>query len=327
MFRKKFSLAIALLGLILFIASLHMSSVSAQVTMQPANSLWLDPAAISYNQGNGTIGTMFNVTAWTNLNVSSFTWQVKLLFNTTYLQCAGAGLSAGSTSQFWAGHATVPGGPTIDNATGIVTIGETLLGADTKAPGNGSLAWFEFKIVVVPNATITPITDSLNISNAVDNYVLDPDLSTINSTNVGATYSSLYDVTTPTIADPTQNPINGSIADMQNVTVSANVTDNAGGSGIWNVTLSYSTDNTTFTNTAMTLNATTGNWTGTLPGYSVGTTVYYKIVAYDNAGNFAVNSNTGNWSYLVPEFTSVLTILMLLAMASAVLLMRKKIMR
>jgi hypothetical protein len=102
-----------------------------------------------------------------------------------------------------------------------------------------------------------------------------------------------------------------------------------GGSGVANVTLSYSTDNTTFTNTAMALNATTGLWDGTIPGKPAGNTVYYRIIAYDNAGNFAVNSNTGNWSYIVivPEFTSVLTILILLGMASAVLLMRKKITR
>lgn len=328
MFGKKFSRAIVFLGLILFIATLHMSSVGVRATTYPANSMWLDPGAISYNQGNGTIGTMFNVTAWTNINVSSYTWQVKVLFNTTFLQCSAAGYTAGGTSQFFAGHTTIPITANIDNATGYALIGESLLGADSKPAGNGSLAWFEFELIAAPNATFTPLTASFDISSSDDNYVLDLDLNTIPTTNVGATYSSVYDITQPTIADPTQVPLNGSITANQPVTVTTNVTDNAGGSGVANVTLSYSTDNATFTNTTMTLNATTGLWNGTIPGKPAGTTVYYNIVAYDNAGNHAVNFNTGNWSYsVVPEFTSVLAILMLLAMASAVLLMRKKITR
>jgi hypothetical protein len=184
-------------------------------------------------------------------------------------------------------------------------------------------------VITAPNATYTPLTASFDISSTDDNYDLDPDLNTIPTTNVGATYSSAYDITPPTIANPTQVPLNGSIIDNQPVRVSTNVTDDVGGSGVANVTLSYSTDNTTFTNTAMALNATTGLWDGTIPGKPAGNTVYYRIIAYDNAGNFAVNSNTGNWSYIVivPEFTSVLTILILLGMASAVLLMRKKITR
>lgn len=333
MFGKKFSRAIAVLGFIIIIASLHMSSVSVQGAMPPPNAVWIDPGAISYSQYNATVGTLFNVTAWVNMNTTSFNWQVSLLFNATLLQATRAGYTGVSTSQFFAGHGTIPVTPVIDNTTitgGSVLIGESLLGTDTVGAGNGSLMWTEFKIIAAPNSTTTSLTGAFGINNT-DTFVLDTNLAEIPIAKIGATYAFNYisDTTPPTIADPTQVPAKNNVNGSQAVTVSVNVTDNVGGSGVASVTLSYSTNNVTFTNATMTLNTLTGLYDGTIPGYPAGTTVYYLIYASDNAGNAATpNTNTGNWNYpVVPEFTSILMILMLVAMASAVLLMRKKIVR
>jgi hypothetical protein len=332
-FRNKFSFVTAVVGLILIITCLHASSVCAQGTMHNPNSMWIDPEAISFNEYNAAVGTRFNVTAWVNVDNASFNWEVTMLFNTTLLQATRAGLTAGSTSQFYAGHSTFSPGAVIDNATGSVLIGETLLADDSGAPGNGSLAWFEFEIIAAPNSTVTSLTCALDISDTDNNFILWADGATpIPTTNYGATYTFSYitDTTPPTIADPTQVPAIDSVVDGQAVTVSVNVTDNVGGSGVANVILSYSTDNSTFTNVTMTLNAQTGLWDSVIPGKVAGTTVYYNIIAYDSAGNYAVNSNVGNWNYtvIIPEFTSsVLMIVMLAAVTSAVLLMRKKIIR
>lgn len=330
MFVKKFSVAIAIFGLVLFMMlALNANNVKAQ--SYPLDSFWIAPSAVNFNNYNGSAGQEFNLTVWAYVETHNFVWQVTMNFNTSLVQAVKAGYTGSTGSQFYAGHTTTPVTAVIDNVGGTVQWGETLLGSDFGNETNASLAWADFEVVSVPNATTTSLAGVFDISDPNNTFFYNDNLDAINTVNNGATYSSVYvpDTIKPTIADPTQVPVNGSIAAGQPVTVSTNVTDNVGGSGVASVTLSYSTDNATFTNTTMTLNATTGLYHGTIPGTIniIGTTVYYRIIAYDNAGNYAVNFNTGNWSYYVPEFTSVLTLVMLLAMASAVLLMRKKITR
>jgi hypothetical protein len=333
MFVKKFTGAIAIFGLMLFmILALNANNVKASY---PLDSLWVSPSAVNFNQYNGSAGQEFNLTVWAYMENGTFTWQASVVFNTSLVQAVKAGYTNGTYgSVFFAGHTVVsPGAPTIDNVGGMVQWGETLLDSDFATQTNASLAWVDFKVASVPNATTTSLAGAFDINGTspADTFFLDANLNTITTTMYGAAYSSVYvpDTIKPTIANPTQVPVNGSIPAGHSVTVSTNVTDNVGGSGVASVTLSYSADNATFTNTTMTLNATTGLYDGTIPGTinTIGTTVYYRIIAYDVAGNYAVNFNTGNWSYYVPEFTSVLTMVMLLAMASAALLMRKKITR
>jgi hypothetical protein len=233
--------------------------------------------------------------------------------------------------------ATNPGGafgapPDIENALGYVLTAETLLGdiALNYIPAStGSLVTITFNVTAAPGPgqTLSSIMQFSPPGSQQSSIVDDINGNDEPGLTFGTfTYSLIYASTTPPgIQDPTQVPPMNNVNVSQSVVVSTNVTDNSG-TGLKNVTLSYSTDNVTFTSTAMTLNATTGLWGGTIPGYATGTTVYYNILAYDNAGNHAINSNVGNWNYhVIPEFTSILIIVMLFAMASAVLLMRKKI--
>lgn len=324
----KFPYAMAVLGLILIVATFRAGNVKAQLTTHPANSMWIDPGNLSFARGNGSVGTMFNLTVWVSTNESSYTWQAGIHFDHSLFQVTDVGLTAGTTSEFFQNHTTVTGQIVIDNASGEVLYGETLLSNDSAAAGNGSLMWTTFEIIDAPNSTSTS-SGIFSLDFGDESYVLNYDLYEMNLTGrFGAGYSFDYfgDTIPPTIVSVTQFPANGSVLSNQNVTVSANVTDDFGGSGVANVTLSYSTNNVTFTNETMNLNMVTQFWVGAIPGYAVGTTVYYLIYASDNAGNSAELNDTEHLTYtvVVSEFAQPLLTLLLPAMATSVLIMRKK---
>ena len=106
-----------------------------------ANSLWIEPSIINKKHGE-----KFNITMWINITNDGFTWQSRLVFNSTYLNATRVGYTAGATSDFFSGQATIPVTPTINNIRGCVEYGESLLGM-TSATGVGSLFWIEFKVV------------------------------------------------------------------------------------------------------------------------------------------------------------------------------------
>lgn len=180
MFVKKLSGAITILGLMLFmVLAFSANSVKAQ-TSHPLNSIWVDPSQVDFNPGNVSLGTQFNVTIWAYIDSGTFTWQVGMTFNTSYVKAVTAGFTGTTGSLFWAGHTTVPVTPIVDNstATGSVLIGESLLGTDVGTQKNASLAWVEFQVVSLPNATVTSLTDVLGI-NSTNTYFLDGNLSTV----------------------------------------------------------------------------------------------------------------------------------------------------
>ncbi|MCL6579220.1 MAG: hypothetical protein K6T73_07520 [Candidatus Bathyarchaeota archaeon] len=131
------------------------------------------------------------------------------------------------------------------------------------------------------------------------------------------TFSFLsIDETPPTIDDPTQNPPKENVQPDQPVTVSVNVTDLE--SGVKNVTLYYTND-TTWYNIEMTYNSTSGLWEATIPGYAADTFIQYKIEAYDNAENHAVNDKAGEYfTYtVIPEYAPL--VMMILFMTASII--------
>jgi hypothetical protein len=108
------------------------------------------------------------------------------------------------------------------------------------------------------------------------------------------------DNTPPVIGTPVHTP---EIPDPgEDITVSVNVTDADTGVRPDGVILSYSTDDGgTWDN--VTMNKTTGDtYEGQIPGLPAGTQVKYKIIAYDNTGNFAIDDNNGqHYVYVVTQ--------------------------
>lgn len=99
------------------------------------------------------------------------------------------------------------------------------------------------------------------------------------------------DTTPPSVSIPSYEP--QPVMPNQEVMVSVSVSDMQ--SGVHNVVLSYGTDGgTTWTNTTM--SHTTGDiYVGEIAGFGAETTVLYKVIGYDNAGN-SVSTSTSSYA-------------------------------
>jgi len=126
----------------------------------------------------------------------------------------------------------------------------------------------------------------------------------------------------PSIDTPTHKPV--APDPSQNVTVSVNVT--AVQKGVSSVTLYYSTNNVTWTNATMTLNATTGLYEGTIPKLTLNTHVYYKITAYDTVGDYFTQDKAGQYyTYtVIPEFPTAITILIIFFLLTLAMILSKR---
>jgi len=134
--------------------------------------------------------------------------------------------------------------------------------------------------------------------------ISDPDRMIWNNQSISSLKDLIFQIeldnTPPVIGTPVQTP---EIPDADEaVTVSVNVTDAATGVRPDGVILSYSTDDGETWNN-VTMSKTTGDtYEGEIPGLPAGTNVQYKIIAYDNAGNSAINDNNGqHFVYTIPQ--------------------------
>ncbi|MCZ2856458.1 MAG: hypothetical protein O2U62_05145, partial [Candidatus Bathyarchaeota archaeon] len=128
-----------------------------------------------------------------------------------------------------------------------------------------------------------------------------------------------WDQTPPSITNISQDPEIPDDLETARITVEVNDSE----SGVKNVTLSYSTDGGETWNN-VTMQKTTGDtYQGEILGQPAGTQVRYKIIAYDNVGNPAVEDKAGEYYVytVIPEFlawTSMLLILIALTAAIAI---------
>jgi len=108
--------------------------------------------------------------------------------------------------------------------------------------------------------------------------------------NIQPVKAEPLDFDPPVIDTPSQEPLNPWPGQVVRVLV--NVTDAE--SGVKNVTLLYKTeDGITWYNSTMAYNVTIQSYQGTIPGFPGGVNIYYKIIAYDNAGNCCIEDNNG----------------------------------
>lgn len=164
-----------------------------------------------------------------------------------------------------------------------------------------------------------------------DHWLLDGHTSTENPITIimDANYTFVayfIDNIAPQISQPIQEPPD-EIQAHQEVRVWVNVTDL--GTGIKNVTLWYSLNNgTTWTIINMTAyrEIYEALWGATIPGYGNCTWVTYKIVAYDNAENMAVEENNSYYYqyHVIPEFSSIMLLLVMLILAPLTATIAKK---
>ncbi len=190
---KNFEKSIACIAVILIVASMTFAFMNVNngyaqepTTWEPPVSMWVDPLLTNVSAPAVSVGDLFNVTVWVNTAfndtfASVFTWQVYVTYNGSLLNATRTGYTAGSTSEWFSTHTTVPVTPilTNDGVNGSVLSGESLLGADLRAPSNGSLIWIEFQILEMPDVNHS-FTSTLGISNNnTSTYLLDGDLNTV----------------------------------------------------------------------------------------------------------------------------------------------------
>jgi len=161
---------------------------TANADMMQAVSIWIDPQEINITTG-GHVGEKFNATVWANTyvddnNSAVFTWQVTLNFNESLLSCTRVGYTGGTTSAFFAGHTTIPVTPIITSSS--ASTGESLIGTDIRAPGNGTLCWIEMEILLEPTGSDV-FTTTLDINNT-DTFFLDGDLNEVTTTKYNGHY-------------------------------------------------------------------------------------------------------------------------------------------
>jgi hypothetical protein len=121
------------------------------------------------------------------------------------------------------------------------------------------------------------------------------------------------DITASTIGTPSQHPDPTAVEPDQNVTVYAEVLDE--GVGVREVILSYSIDEgQTWANTSM-INISNNSYMGEIPGFEKDIYVRYKIIAYDNANNVAVEDNAGEYYVytVIPEFQKLTILIFVIA--------------
>jgi len=140
------------------------------------------------------------------------------------------------------------------------------------------------------------------------------------------TVTVFLDKTSPTIETPTRYPT-GDINQGELVTVYANVTDTGSGVNSNLVSLLYSFDNgTTWANTKMNYNSTSGLFEAVLPKQLYGTWVSFKISVSDNVENTATKDNSGlNYAYqVIPEFPTITLLMIFMALSIAIAVLAKK---
>ena len=143
-----------------------------------------------------------------------------------------------------------------------------------------------------------------------------PDAFEIWENEIDYLFKRSTDDTPPVVGTPIQEPITPEADEP--VSIRVNVTDDL--SGVAEVILSYKVDDGEWINVTM---DSLGNNTyeGSIPGLPECHWVYYKIIAYDNAGNVQVKDNAGEYYnyHVIPEFPAWSFII--LALITSVLLM------
>ena len=330
-FKKTIAKAVAIMTVAAFLFGFATVG-TASADLKPAVSIWIDPQAVNITTAAYHLNDKFNVTLWANTyqdanNSAVFTWQMTVNFNASLLSVTRVGYTNGSTSDFFKGHSTIPVTPIITSTS--ASTGESLIGTDSRAPGNGSLCWVEMQINQEPTGNAT-ITGTLDINNT-DTFILTADLNEATSTKYSAQYNygpAPPDVSPPTISAVSRSPSTAQVSQNTAVTVNATITDHDGSSDVKNATVYYSINNSTWTPVTMTSSGT--SWTANIPGQVNGTTVWYKITAFDYAGNNQTSydpTNTVYYYQVIPEFTLVILVIMMAVLAVAMIAYRKKLIR
>ena len=163
-----------------------------------APAMWIEPASIDLTTGEPlhTIGYLFNLTVAVNMSLDQYVgaWQTKILFNPAYVEAVRAEYTDGIKSNWFAGLGTIPVIPIIDNVTGYVLHGESLVGAAVNNLGAGTLFWVEFVVTDVPPKSGSISFDfDITTTYPDDTYVMDENDAVISMSTYNCAYSFIWE--------------------------------------------------------------------------------------------------------------------------------------
>jgi hypothetical protein len=178
--KRRIEILVIAILLLNMITALAMAGVASEPHV--ADAMWVEPSSVTFDVLNASVGQKFNVTVWLNMTEDLFSYQIAMHYNRTLLKCTQAKFTAGGTSNYFSGHATVSPTPNIDTSSagnGSILACEACLGDDFVAgPHSESLIWAEFQILTVSSAGT--YTSKFDISKdylpngAGDTWITDP---------------------------------------------------------------------------------------------------------------------------------------------------------
>ncbi len=191
---------------VILIATLLISILAILPIAYAAPEVYMTPSANSFDTGSTAPGYEWDITFWVKdiPDPGAFAFQFKCFFDASFLQVVSAGtyLASADAAYIFAGKSTVQPSPAIDNATGNVLIGDSILvGAPTIGAGPFKLGVVRFRITAAPGKYESLYSD-LDINNA-DTYLLNEALNEITpiiKTSGYVDYDWLPPATIPTVA-------------------------------------------------------------------------------------------------------------------------------
>jgi hypothetical protein len=289
----------------------------------PAQAIWVDPKTTTcLNTGDTfVVDILVNVTDPDGAGplLGLFGFQYKFYWNSSVLQAVeiqthSDNIPSGDRLPGWSMVFVAQN----ETGSGSHNYSVSAIGG-SPFTGVDSLCTYTFQVLWQPTE---PNPDWCGLLDIQDDILADDAADPIDHTTVdGHACIPVPDNTPPTINDPSRTP-SGDVQPDQAVSISVNVTD--GGTGVKNVTLSYTTDDgESWTDMEMTYNSTSKIANATIPGQPAFTTVKFNITAYDNAENRATRDGADiHFVYsVVPEFpvALILPLFMIAALIAVII--------
>jgi len=212
--------------LILICLTLSFSAILNKALAVDGTTLYVDPVTVQ----DVPVGGAFKINVVVGDVQNLFTWQIKLLFNSTVLNCTTAVYPA--TGGIFQGKSIIPVTPTIDNSVGFVLYGASLMGADS-ASGSGILCEISFKVLAVGKSDL-----EFSSPYGGDTFLLDVELELIPATIQGGFFANipvpLRDIAVTVLSLSNNRPKEG-----ENVSISVTVLNNGSEAESFDISLSY----------------------------------------------------------------------------------------
>jgi len=126
--------------------------------------------------GNGCVGQMFNVTVFLSMTENIFSYQVKMHFNSTQLNCTGVAFTAGLTSEYFSGHTAIAL-TFINNTEGIILFFESCIATDSIVGTAATLVHITFQILQIPSKTVLDISSEYGTNSTAKTWIYNQDAS------------------------------------------------------------------------------------------------------------------------------------------------------